>query len=83
MASVASFFVSRVDTKVDPQLEAIGTPTALALRGEAAIANAKLACKAFDEIFGGDEFADLLVAGAACSAAYGPARARRTPPTAT
>jgi transaldolase len=64
VASVASFFVSRVDTKVDPQLEAIGTPTALALRGKAAIANAKLAYEAFDEIFGGDEFADLLVAGA-------------------
>src|SRR3954468_16848478 len=41
--SVASFFVSRVDTEADKRLEAIGTPEALALRGKLAIANAKLA----------------------------------------
>ena len=64
VASVASFFVSRVDTKVDPQLDAIGTREALAARGRAAIANAKLAYEAFGEIFGGDEFADLRAAGA-------------------
>jgi transaldolase len=64
VASVASFFVSRVDTKIDPQLDKIGTPSALAARGKAAIANAKLAYEAFDEIFGGDEFADLRAAGA-------------------
>ena len=64
VASVASFFVSRVDTKIDPQLEKIGTPSALAARGRAAIANAKLAYEAFGEIFGGDEFADLRAAGA-------------------
>ena len=64
IASVASFFVSRVDTKVDRYLEELGDPTALALRGRAAIANAKLAYEAFGEIFGGDEFAALRSAGA-------------------
>ena len=64
VASVASFFVSRVDTKVDAQLEKIGTRSALEARGKAAIANAKLAYEAFNEIFGGDEFADLRAAGA-------------------
>jgi transaldolase len=64
VASVASFFVSRVDTKVDKALDAIGTPEALAARGKAAIANAKMAYRAFGEIFGGDEFADLAAAGA-------------------
>jgi len=64
VASVASFFVSRVDTKIDPQLDEIGTPSALAARGRAAIANAKQAYEAFGEIFGGDEFADLRAAGA-------------------
>lgn len=48
--SVASFFVSRVDTLVDKQLNAIGTPEALALRGKAAIANAHLAWNAFVEL---------------------------------
>src|SRR5262249_39218620 len=43
LASVASFFVSRVDTEVDERLDKIGTPEALALRGKAAIANARLA----------------------------------------
>jgi len=63
VASVASFFVSRVDTKVDKALDAIGTDAALALRGRAAIANAKLAYAAYGEIFGGSEFADLRAAG--------------------
>ena len=64
LASVASFFVSRVDTKVDKLLEEKGTPAALAARGKAAIANAKLAYASFGRIFGGEEFADLLAAGA-------------------
>ena len=64
VASVASFFVSRVDTKVDPYLEEIGTPEAMEARGKAAIANAKLAYQSFNEIFGGTEFADLRAAGA-------------------
>jgi transaldolase len=64
VASVASFFVSRVDTKVDKALEEIGTREALEARGKAAIANAKLAYEAFGEIFGEDEFAVLRAAGA-------------------
>ena len=64
VASVASFFVSRVDTKVDKYLEEVGTPEARSARGRAAIANAKMAYAAFGEIFGGDEFADLRGAGA-------------------
>jgi transaldolase len=64
VASVASFFVSRVDTKVDKYLEEVGTRAALEARGRAAIANAKMAYAAFGEIFGGDEFADLRRAGA-------------------
>jgi len=64
VASVASFFVSRVDSKVDKALEAIGTPDALAARGRAAVANAKMAYAAYREIFHGPEFTDLRAAGA-------------------
>jgi len=64
VASVASFFVSRVDTKVDKALDTIGTDAALAARGKAAVANAKLAYQAYGEIFHGAEFADLAAAGA-------------------
>jgi transaldolase len=64
VASVASFFVSRVDTKVDAYLDELGTRAAETARGRAAIANAKLAYEAFGEIFGGDEFAGLRAAGA-------------------
>jgi transaldolase len=53
--SVASFFVSRVDTAVDKALEELGTPEALALRGKAGIANARLAYFRFREVFPGDE----------------------------
>lgn len=63
-SSVASFFVSRVDAKVDDRLTKIGTPAALELRGRAAIANAKMAYQAFDQTFSGPEFADLRAAGA-------------------
>jgi transaldolase len=64
VASVASFFVSRVDTKVDAALEAIGSPEALALRGKAAIANAKLAYRRFGELFGSDAFSRHSARGA-------------------
>jgi transaldolase/transaldolase/glucose-6-phosphate isomerase len=64
VASVASFFVSRVDTKVDAQLEEIGSPEALALRGRAAIANAKIAYRRFRELFGPEAFAPLAARGA-------------------
>lgn len=49
--SVASFFVSRVDTEIDGRLEAIGTDAARALKGQAAVANARLAYQAFEEVF--------------------------------
>ncbi len=59
VSSVASFFVSRVDTTVDKELEDLGTPEALALRGKAGIANAKLAYLRFREVFSSDEFQRL------------------------
>ena len=64
IASVASFFVSRVDTAADAALEAIGTPEALKLRGQTAVANAKLTYKRFREIFRGLEFEELAARGA-------------------
>ena len=63
IASVASFFVSRVDSKVDAELEAIGTPEALALRGTIAIANSKATYKRYLELFG-DDFAAIWGKGA-------------------
>jgi transaldolase len=57
IASVASFFVSRVDTYADRELEIIGTEEALALRGKAAIANSKIVYRRFREVFSGEEFA--------------------------
>ncbi|MBU8815861.1 transaldolase [Mycolicibacterium goodii] len=62
--SVASFFVSRVDTEIDARLEKIGTEKALALRGKAGVANARLAYAAYEEVFGGDRFAALKAHGA-------------------
>jgi transaldolase len=62
--SVASFFVSRVDSEVDAQLEKIGTDEALALRGKAAIANARLAYEKFEEVYASPRFAELAEAGA-------------------
>ncbi len=63
--SVASFFVSRVDTEIDARLEKIGNDSALALRGKAGVANARLAYAAYEEIFvGGDRFEALKSSGA-------------------
>src|SRR5680860_61019 len=64
IASVASFFVSRVDAKVDAALETIGTDEALALRGAAAVANAKLAYRRYQEIFEGPVFDTARARGA-------------------
>lgn len=64
VASVASFFVSRVDGKVDPLLDDDGSAEAEALRGKIAIANSKRAYQRFQEIFHGDAFADLRQRGA-------------------
>ena len=64
VASVASFFVSRVDTEVDRRLDAIGTPEALALKGKAAVANAKLAYQLFLSRFAGARWDALVARGA-------------------
>jgi transaldolase len=64
VASVASFFVSRVDTEVDRRLESIATPEALALRGKAAVAQAKLAYRQFVETFAGPRWESLAARGA-------------------
>ena len=62
--SVASFFVSRVDTEVDKRLDAIGSDEAKALRGKAAVANALLAYAAYDEVIASDRWKQLADAGA-------------------
>ncbi len=66
LASVASFFVSRVDSEVDKRLDAIGTPEATALKSKAALANARLAYQAYQEVFEvGSRFQQLAAAGVA------------------
>jgi transaldolase len=62
--SVASFFVSRVDTEIDKRLEQIGTPEALALRGLAGVANARLAYAAFEDVFASKRWLPLSEEGA-------------------
>ena len=67
--SVASFFVSRVDTEVDGRLEALakeqgGSEEVLALRGQAAVANARLAYAAFEEVHASERWQALATAGA-------------------
>lgn len=62
--SVASFFVSRVDSEVDDRLDALGTEAARALKGRAAVANAKLAYQLFEERFSGPRWEKLASAGA-------------------
>jgi len=62
--SVASFFVSRVDSEVDKRLDAIGSDEARALRGKAAVANARLAFEKYEQVFGSERFKTLAEAGA-------------------
>jgi len=62
--SVASFFISRVDSEVDKRLDAIGSDEATELKGKAALANARLAFEAYEEIFGSERFAALAAKGA-------------------
>jgi transaldolase len=64
IASVASFFVSRVDTEVDALLDKIGTPQAAELRGAAAIANARLAYQRYERVFASPRWMALAEAGA-------------------
>ena len=62
--SVASFFVSRVDTEVDNRLDKVGTDEAKAIRSKTAIANARLAYQTFEEMFSSDRWSTLEKAGA-------------------
>ena len=62
--SVASFFVSRVDTEIDKRLDGLGTDEAKALRGKAAVANARLAYQAYEEVFSSARWSKLENAGA-------------------
>ena len=64
IGSVASFFVSRVDTEVDKRLTKIGTPEALALKGKAAIANARLAYELYEQKIATDRWKALAAKGA-------------------
>jgi transaldolase len=64
IASVASFFVSRMDTEVDKRLDKIGSAEAAALRGKAAIANARLAYELYEERFATPRWEALRQAGA-------------------
>jgi transaldolase len=62
--SVASFFVSRVDSEIDKRLDKIGTPEALELKGKAAVANARLAFAAFEDVMNSPRWQALAAAGA-------------------
>ncbi|HEV7848276.1 MAG TPA: transaldolase [Mycetocola sp.] len=62
--SVASFFVSRVDTEIDKRLVAVGTDEALALKSKSGVANAQLAYEVFEQTFASERAAGLLAAGA-------------------
>jgi transaldolase len=62
--SVASFFVSRVDTEIDKRIDALGTDEAKAARGKAGLANARLAYQAYEEIFSSERWSVLENAGA-------------------
>jgi transaldolase len=64
IASVASFFVSRVDTEIDKRLNAIGTDEAKALKSKAGVANARLAYQAFEEVLATARWQELAGAGA-------------------
>ena len=63
LASVASFFVSRVDTEIDKRLDAAGADPSL--KGKAGVANAQLAYQAYEEVFGSDRWRSLEAQGAA------------------
>ncbi len=64
LESVASFFVSRVDTEIDARLDKIGSEEAKTLKGKAAVANARLAYQHYERVFGSDRWASLAAAGA-------------------
>ncbi|HEU4912238.1 MAG TPA: transaldolase [Actinomycetes bacterium] len=64
LESVASFFVSRVDTEVDKRLDKLGSAEASELRGKAAIANARLAFQHYEQVFSSERWKALEAAGA-------------------
>jgi len=64
IASVASFFISRVDTEIDNRLDAVGSPEALALRGKGAVSQGKLAYELFARTFSGPRWEKLAARGA-------------------
>ena len=64
VASVASFFISRVDTEIDQRLDTIGSPEALELRGKGAVAQGKLAYQIFQRAFSGHRWEALKAKGA-------------------
>ncbi|MCY3962505.1 MAG: transaldolase [bacterium] len=64
VSGVASFFISRTDTEVDRRLEAIGTPEALALRGQTAVAQGQVAYQIFNQKFSGPRWEALTARGA-------------------
>ena len=77
IGSVASFFVSRVDTEIDSRLNKIGTSEAAGLRGRAAIANARLAYQHYEQVFSAPRWTALSAAGAGRSGRCGPRRRSR------
>jgi transaldolase len=77
IASVASFFVSRVDTEVDERLDKIGTPEAEALRGKAALANARLAYELYEQRFATSRWSALSARGGDAARDPGPRHAAR------
>lgn len=78
VASVASFFISRIDSLVDKKLDEVGGYEDL--KGKVAIANAKLAYQRYKRIFAGPKWAALEAKGRRRSACSGPPRAPRTRP---
>jgi transaldolase len=62
--SVASFFVSRVDTEIDKRLDKVGTEAAVALKGKAGVANAQLAYQHYEQVFTSDRWKALEAKGA-------------------
>jgi transaldolase len=64
IGSVASFFVSRVDTEIDKRLDKIGTEEATALKGKAAVANARLAYRLYEEMLASERWTSLAASGA-------------------
>src|SRR5262249_44434352 len=85
IASVASFFLSRIDVLVDPMLEermSSGGPTAeiaKSVHGQVAIASAKIAYQIYKEIFGGDRFRKLAERGARRRRVWGASTGTKTP----